>query len=95
MLPDNDSQLRRREDLYLGFILILAMVHGMIYVYVVPPWQHYDEPSHFEYIWLVSNRKRIPQASEFDQSIRREIAASMIENDFFRNLNFFSEIFSF
>jgi len=34
------------------FILVLALANGLLYLVLVPPWQHYDEPTHFEYAWL-------------------------------------------
>jgi hypothetical protein len=50
-------------------------------------WQHYDEPAHFEYAWLIANRPGgLPLRGEFDQPLRRALAASMIEHDFFRGM---------
>jgi len=70
------------------FILILALVNGLLYLALVPPWQHYDEPTHFEYAWLIASRGRLPRPGDYDQDMRREVAASMIEHHFFRGLNF-------
>ncbi len=77
----------KKEHWVLGLVLLLGLAHGMIYVFIVPPWQHYDEPGHFEYAWLVANRGHIPTAGEFDQGMRREVAASMVENNFFKGVN--------
>jgi hypothetical protein len=71
----------------LGLILLAALVHGLVYVFLLPPWQHYDEPSHFEYAWLIANRLHIPEGpTDFDQSMRRAIARSMIEHNFYRGI---------
>jgi len=67
-------------------ILIIAVVQGVVYVFLYPPWQHYDEPGQFEYAWLVANRPEWPKPGDYDQSMRRDVAASMIEHGFFRDI---------
>lgn len=69
-------------------ILLLALFHGLIFITIVPPWQHYDEPGNFEYAWLIANQAGIPAAGEYDQAMRRELAASMIEHNFFAGMGF-------
>ena len=67
-------------------LLLVGLIHGLIYVTIMPPWQHYEEPVHFEFAWMIAERGRIPNPDEYNQNLRREIAASMIENDFFVNM---------
>jgi hypothetical protein len=64
-------------------VLSVGLVHGLIYVYLMPPWQHYDEPTHFEYAWLVANRGTLPKVGDYDQDMRRAVAISMAEHGFF------------
>ncbi len=66
--------------------LIIALLNGIVYVFLMPPWQHYDEPNHFEYAWWLANYKELPEAGDYDQAMRRDVAISMIENQFFRGL---------
>jgi hypothetical protein len=68
-------------------ILLAGLIHGLLYVLLLPPWQHYDEPGHFEFAWLIANRPGLPSAGEYDQGMRREVAASMVEHSFFKDLN--------
>lgn len=77
-----------QEHQVLGLMLLLGLILGLIFIYIVPPWQHYDEPTHFEYSWLIANRPGLPSIEDFDPEMRREVAASMIESDFFRDLGF-------
>jgi hypothetical protein len=72
---------------YLWIVLIIGMIHGFLYLVLIPPWQHYDEPGHFEYAWMIANHNRIPQKGEYDNLIRSEILASMKRNDFFKHQN--------
>ena len=58
-------------------ILILGFIHGLIYVFLIPPWWHHEEPGHFEYVWLAANRDHWPQTGEYDNNLRKEIAESM------------------
>jgi hypothetical protein len=38
----------------LGVVLVAAAVQGLVFLVLVPPWQHYDEPAHFEFAWLLA-----------------------------------------
>lgn len=38
----------------LGAVLGAAAVQGLVFLVLVPPWQHYDEPAHFEFAWLLA-----------------------------------------
>jgi hypothetical protein len=70
----------------LTLVLLIALCQGVLYLCLQPPWQHYDEPTHFEYAWLVANHPGLPQLGTVDQTVRRDIAASMIEHNFYRNM---------
>jgi hypothetical protein len=63
--------------LLLGILLPLALLHGLLYLVIVPPWQHYDEPTHFEYARLIAIWGHPPATNETDLTTNREIADSM------------------
>ena len=65
-------------------ILLIALTQGLLYLMLVPPWQHYDEPTHFEYAWLVAHSDPLPTLGDQNPVLRREVAASMIEHRFFQ-----------
>jgi len=69
-------------------ILLAGLIHGLLYVFIVPPWQHYDEPGHFEYAWLIANHRSLSASTPADTDLRRQMAASMMEHDFFAELGF-------
>lgn len=73
-------------------LLAVALVHGLIYVFLIPPWQHYDEPNHFEAAWLLANRNSLPRPGDYDQEMRRQVASSMIELGFFKDLGFLPDL---
>ena len=62
-------------------LLSLGLIIGLTFVFLVPPWMHYDEPGHFEYAWLIANQGGLPQRGEYDQTMRRELSASIIEHN--------------
>ena len=70
----------------LGLILGAALIHGVIYIFIMPPWQHYDEPSHFEHVWLIASQKSLPPSDTFDANLHRRLVGSMLEFDFYRGL---------
>jgi hypothetical protein len=72
----------------------VAFLLGLVYVFLIPPWQHNDEPGNFEYAWLIANSERWPQPKQYDPSMRRELAASMYEHGFFRDLDGYSYLLS-
>src|SRR6266511_695436 len=76
----------------LGLILAVGLLHGLLYIFLVPPWQHYDEPANFEYAWLLANRSGLPKLGDYDQTMRRAVAISMIKHNFFRDLNFLPDL---
>jgi hypothetical protein len=80
----SEPTARRRQLLLL--LLGLAFVRGLIYLAVFPPWQHYDEPTHFEYIRLIAERGRLPEPDDYDLAMRQEIAASMQAAGFWKGL---------
>ena len=66
--------------------LILALINGLLYVFLVPPWQHYDEPNHFEVAWWYANYRKPLQVDDYDQEMRRQVLTSMIDHDFFKGM---------
>jgi hypothetical protein len=74
---------RRGEGQRLALVLLVALVHGLVYIFLVPPWQHYDEPGHFEYAWLVAAKRTIPEFGQYDHEMRHQVASSMVAHGFF------------
>lgn len=64
-------------------VLLVGLVNGLLYALVVPPWQHYDEPSHFEHAWLAANLGRLPQPGDYDAAFSRRVVESMVANRFY------------
>ena len=74
------------EHLQMWLITLLAMVQVVIFLAVVPPWQHYDEPAHFRFAW---SRVHLEDSEEdrfftpLDPSMVRETLSSMVAHDFY------------
>lgn len=81
------SQTTQPIKIPIWVILFIAALNGLVYVFLVPPWQHYDEPGNFEYVWLMANLNHKPEIGVYNQEMRREMAASMVEHNFFRGMN--------
>jgi hypothetical protein len=75
----------RRFPRELLIALVIAAVHGVLYVFIVPAWQHYDEPTHAEYAWLIANKTPRPTEADVDRDMRFMFARSMAESGFYRD----------
>ncbi len=64
---------------WLFLLLGLALIRGMIYAAVVPPWQAPDETGHFEYAWLIAHLGRLPTQEDLDPHFEQEMIASLYE----------------
>lgn len=69
--------------LFLG----LGMVLGIVYLFLLPPWQHYDEPNHFEKMWLQYHLSEDQNFNQEYKQFRIDVVRSMIENNFFGEKN--------
>ena len=78
-----DADLKR-----ILFVLFLAAILGLGYVFLMPPWQHYDEPQHFEYAWWIAEKGRLPKPDDVDPEMRRNVALSMIQYHFYDGLGY-------
>ena len=71
------------EDIWIIFVVIVALIHGLMYVFLIPPWQHYDEPNHFEYVWAMVNGERDPHLVDGYADFSQQVIDSMIANGFY------------
>lgn len=71
-----------------ALLMLLTFAQGLLYVFLIPPWEHYDEPTHFEYAWLIAYQNRIPEEGEYVQWMRRDLLGSMYDNNFFERRDF-------
>ena len=69
-------------------ILILGLVHGLIYVFVTPPWWHHDEPGHFQVAWFIANHESWSALSESGNAMRVELVESLEYYNLFDYINY-------
>src|SRR5690606_32996478 len=84
--PHRIKAILRTGRFQLAVVLIVALFQGLLYLFLLPPWQHYDEPTHFEYACLLAARSRRPEINEVNTTVRREVAASILVLYFYYNL---------
>ncbi len=63
----------------MALLVGLALVRGVLYAALIPPWQAPDETGHFEHAWLIARRGRIPTAQDADPALERALVASLYE----------------
>ncbi|HEX7973597.1 MAG TPA: DUF2142 domain-containing protein, partial [Anaerolineales bacterium] len=69
----------------LSLALLLGGLLGLLYVFFIPPWQHYDEPNHFEYAWLLAHSTGLGRPSESDPGLVKNVLASMAAHGFYQD----------
>jgi hypothetical protein len=60
-------------------LLALALVRGLIYAAVIPPWQAPDETGHFEYAWLIAHQEGLSNAPDLSPTLERTLLSSLYE----------------
>jgi hypothetical protein len=53
----------------MALLALIALLQGGLFVFLLPPWQHYDEPAHFEFAWLIANHPTWPVPGTTDPRI--------------------------
>ncbi len=64
----------------------LTLLHGLLYLALLPPWQTPDEPTVFEYAALVGQLGRVPTNTDRDLALERQLADSLVQQHFFEYL---------
>jgi hypothetical protein len=71
-------------------ILLVGFLHGLLYVFITPPWWHHDEPGHFLVARFVADHGYHPALGEAkpDDAFKNELFASFERTDFFDFVNY-------
>jgi hypothetical protein len=82
------ADLIKKDRLMLLLALSVAVLHGVIYIFLMPPWQHYDEQNHFEYVWMAATLDRTPEPTDYNPKLSRQVLKSMLAHGFFDHLSY-------
>jgi hypothetical protein len=77
---------RAHSRLVPALIATLALLHGLLYAWLVPPWQAPDEPTQFEYAALAARLGRVPVSTDVDLELEQQIVDSFVRQHFFEYL---------
>lgn len=69
-----------------ALLATLALLHGLLYAWLVPPWQIPDEPAQFEYAALIAALGRTPTVDDRDAALDARLAGSLVRERFFEYL---------
>jgi hypothetical protein len=78
--------VRQNPRSILLLVLLLGLVHGLVYVFLMPPWQHYDEYNHFQYVWLIAHQPGLPSPGDDNPQMDRWVLESMAAHGFYRRM---------
>ncbi len=82
------ADLIKKDRLILLLALVVAILHGVVYIFLMPPWQHYDEQNHFEYVWMAATLNRLPEPTDYNPKFSRQVLKSMLAHGFFDHLSY-------
>ncbi len=82
-IPPSTAHKRINDLAVLAIILAVGLVNGLVFLFLMPPWQHYDEPNHFEVAWLMAHLGRFPHPGDYDSQLGRDVVESMYANHFY------------
>jgi hypothetical protein len=85
-MPWTKTSDNRRLRLTAGLVCALALAHGLLYAWLIPPWQSPDEPAQFEYAALLAALGRVPSTDDTDAALEQQIVESLLRNRFFEYL---------
>lgn len=77
------DRFRSENYLLLGLVWF-ALLRGVIYASVIPPWQGPDEFRHFEYVRLVAEHRRPVTYADLSPQLEEEIITSLLQFDYWR-----------
>ncbi|HEX6289123.1 MAG TPA: hypothetical protein VFZ66_08020 [Herpetosiphonaceae bacterium] len=63
--------------MFVGLWSGLFLIHALLYLLLIPPWQAPDEPTSIELLLTIESRRRLVSPADEDPTIQREIVASM------------------
>lgn len=61
----------------LGLLTALTVVHGLLYAFLIPPWQAPDEIAHFEYARLLAEHWRLLSLADASPALEAEVIDSL------------------
>jgi hypothetical protein len=76
----NRAVYKRHVLLLIG----LAVVRGLFYSSITPPWQSPDEHAHFEYAALFGQLRRVPTLDDISPELQQQIVSSMFDHNFWQ-----------
>ena len=79
VLPGAQSRAMPLVRHMLWWLIGLAMVHGLVFALLIPPWQAPDETGHFEYIWTLARLGAIPSARDASPQFERALIQSLYQ----------------
>ena len=68
----------------LVILATISLLRGLLYGAIIPPWQAPDEPKHFEYLWLLYEKRHLVTRNDASLATQQAIIASMNEYEFWR-----------
>lgn len=77
------------ESLHVWLLTLLALVQIAVFLAIVPPWQHYDEPAHFRFAWSrvhLDSQQGDRFFTPIDPEMVRETLSSMVQYGFYETL---------
>lgn len=81
---DCTTQKRSLPQWITWLFVALALLRGLVYAAIIPPWQSPDEHGHFEYTWLISQYGPFVGPESISPEFQQRVLESMARFDYWR-----------
>ena len=68
----------------LALIVAVFVLRALLAIAIIPPWQHPDEPQHFELVHILASQAKLDLSERSDVDLERSILGSMREHGWWR-----------
>ena len=82
-MPTENCALSPRR--ILALIVAVFVLRALLAIAIVPPWQHPDEPQHFEFIYILARQGQLDLSERSDVDLERSILSSMSAHGWWRH----------
>lgn len=77
-----EMSLTRKDFIWLGLLVLISAVHGLLYAFLIPPWQAPDEDAHFVASYMYAYTGRLPTQADVPEILIKNVSDDLLSRNF-------------